>query len=697
MNRVELCFHSKFDCKGSVLGTEDMMECAGEMGAIGITDFASILGWPQFKREKDNRAKDAKLILGCELPVIFKNGIHCVTCLVRNETGRNNLYQLITEGERTFKKGKMMRVTDEQLFCSDYREGILIGGDEELICAISEEASDDILEILAEDYDFLLVDVSDKEHIDGYKKIISLGVKLGKPVVATCKPHYFMKEDKVAYDILNWNQNHEWNNKDRHLYTTEEMLEKLHFVSKEKAVELVVKNSNIVADMCKEIRLFDSEKLYPILEHQDERLKELCYKKAAYFYQVSVNALPKNVQKRIDWELRVIANTDMSFIFLQLNALLDRMNLKPYQISIRGVWGNSFVAYLCGLLDYNPMDYHLSPCLAYGIHGDKEIDINLNFPGNRQKEALRYLGESEGNQFSINAGVYGVYLKGRICDCICRYEEAYGMKISHEEQKILLEKLSNVYRTRGVYPGGTLLVPQNVDVSHYFPMAYIDKETCTSYFHYQDLESLFYKQDILGHQILELLNKMSEKTEVELNHISFEDEKVMKLFICDEKEGSFGCEGLYEFSSKKSLNLLRGAKPLCFDDLIKVMAFMHGSGVWSSNMEALLSDGTISLKEAIASRDDMFDYLIKAGVDEGASYEITEYVRKGNVANQTSEFWEYAKEQMKENNVADWFIPFCEKIHYMIPRASAISYAQTVWREGFFKVYYPLIYEDYHC
>lgn len=714
MERVELCFHSRFDIKGSVIGTNEIMEIAGQFGTVGVTDYASILGWPELLREKNWRAKDAKLILGCEIPVAFKNGTHMVSFLAKNDLGRQSLCKLVMEAELHHKKKNDITITDEMLLNPEYRNGILLGGYEELICAIEDDAEDDILKILASDYDFFLLDVYDSGHEEAYKKMICLGDSMGKPIVATCRPYYINVEDKETYEILRWNRKEKEAISDRHFLSTAEMIEKLSFVSKEKAKEIVITNSNLIAAMCEEIN-FCREKQYPILANQEERLKKICYDKLVQSYgsrnQISehlysntnqlpeniysnMNQIPENYRNRVEWELSAIHKTKMEFVFLELRELLEKMNLKPWSISSRGVWGNSFVAYLCGLTEINPFDFDLSPYFAFGLHGDKPIDIVINLPYDRKSEAIEIASHLEGLDTVIKAGVYGTLGEKRAYNYICRFEEQRQIHYSDDKKEKICAKLRDVFHTRGVYPGGLIFIPKETDIPKQIPLGKVYGDEYSSYFSYYDLENSFYKQDLLGHDVPMLLHKMTEKTGVCLDSILFDDDNIMKLFQ-ESEDGSFGCRGLYEFEKEYGIEILKITNPTCFVDLAKVLAFMHGTNVWENNMKILISEGIITIREAIATRDDIFEYLKRAGMADEIAFRITETVRKGQVASgRASLFWENAVSEMKNCNVPDWFISSCEKIRYMFSKAHTMSYARMIWREGFFKVYYPEIFSE---
>ena len=401
------------------------------------------------------------------------------------------------------------------------------------------------------------------------------------------------------------------------------------------------------------------------------------------------------VRDRLDWELQAISNNDMAFAFLQDIELLKKMNLKSYEISGRGVWQNSLVAYLCGISDIDPLKYDLSPYFTFGINGNKKIDININIPSDRQEESHELSKTLEGNQTSLIAGTSGDFNRGHINFCMNSYERKNKKKFTEEERELIGERLLHVYHRSGINPGCIISIPYGVDLPEELPIANLNGKKKYEYYDYHyGVDDVFYKQYLLGHDSPMLLNKLAALTGVSLNEISFEDEKVMNLFRPDEK-GEFGCKGLPEFRSDFGMDVLKISKPETFEDIVKILGMMHGTDIWLDNIEQLIKDGEINISQAISSRDDIYSYLIEKEIDEELSYAIAEDVRRGIIKRgRKQEFWDSAKEVMSEAGVEEWFISVCEKITYLFPKVHSISYTEMLWREGYFKVYYPEVYEE---
>ncbi len=119
------------------------------------------------------------------------------------------------------------------------------------------------------------------------RTIVRLGEELGKPVVATGDVHFLNPEDEVYRHILLASKKFSDADSELPIYfkTTDEMLKEFAYLGKEKAEEVVVTNTNMIADMVETIELLPKGKLFPPrLENSEEDLNRLVWDKVHELY-----------------------------------------------------------------------------------------------------------------------------------------------------------------------------------------------------------------------------------------------------------------------------------------------------------------------------------------------------------------------------------------------------------------------------
>lgn len=395
---------------------------------------------------------------------------------------------------------------------------------------------------------------------------------------------------------------------------------------------------------------FMKEVRHPYIENSDIRLREICNNRAKELYGENI---PKEIAERIEWEISAIYRTGMTFAFVLLKELMDKNNLSGEDITLRGLSGGSLVLYLCGISNYNPMDFELTPYFTFGLEKDKWVDIDLNVPSSLQEKV-------------VNS---------------CK----------------TLEGLVDAYRIEN-HIGGVVYIPYGSNIEEVKPS---DSENggirieCNDY---HTSNKIFYKQDILPQDDVELAYNLSRRLNIDSSQIKLDDTDILSLFssttalgiTSDDIEGiKYGVIGLPEFKYSISMDMLDYIKINSFDDLVKMQGILHGTDTWFGNAEILLKEGG-ALSDAIATREDIFDYLVMKGLSKKDAYCITEQVRKGKGVREKDE------ELMKANEVPEWYINSCKKIQYLFPRTHCISYALNLWKLAYIKIHYPKeFYEEY--
>ena len=685
-------------------------------------------------------------------PELLKRQKYHIILLAKNYVGLKNLYQLISKSNLKYfyKKPIMPKSVIEQ-----FRDGIIIGSAceaGELYRAILDGKSDDELLDIAAFYDYLEIQplgnnsfmlrngtvTSTTELEDINKKIISLGDKLNMMTVATCDVHFMDPKDAMYRRVLLGAQGFSDADEQAPLYlrTTEEMLDEFAYLG-DRAKEVVITNTNKIADMCEVIQPVKDGSYPPSIENCEQDLVDMCHKKAHRIYG---EVLPDIVQKRMDKELDCIVNYGYSVMYMIAHKLVKKSNEAGYLVGSRGSVGSSFAAFLSDITEVNALCPHyvcpnckhsewfehgeyptgidmpdkncpecgtkykkdglMIPFETFlGFKGDKVPDIDLNFSGGYQATAHKYVGELFGEGYVFKAGTIGTIADKTAIGFAKKYYEQKGIDAPEEELMRISRGMVDVKRTTGQHPGGIIVCPKTMDIHDFCPIQHPadkkDSDIITTHFDFHSIHDNLLKLDILGHDDPSTIRMLEDLTGLNASELPLGDPKVMTLFsgtealgVTPEQIGSkVGTFGVPEFGTSFVRGMLVDTKPTTFVELLIISGLSHGTDVWLNNAQDLVKAGTASLAEVIGLRDDIMVYLIQHGLEPGTAFKIMEFVRKGRAAKEGMP--EEFESAMRENNVPEWYIDSCKKIKYMFPKAHAAAYVMMALRIAYFKVYYP--------
>ena len=684
---------------------------------------------------------------------------HHVIILAKNEIGRVNLYRMVSWSHLDYF-ARVPRIPKSVL--QKHREGLIVGSAceaGELYQALVRSAPDEEIARLVNFYDYLEIQPlgnnefmlrgerptfeSKDDLIRLNKKIVSLGEQFHKPVVATCDVHFLNPEDEVYRRIIMAGKGFKDADDQAPLYlrTTEEMLAEFEYLGSDKAEEVVITNTNKIADMIERISPVRPDKCPPVIENSDQTLRDICYEKAHSIYGED---LPQVVTERLEKELHSIISNGFAVMYIIAQKLVWKSNADGYLVGSRGSVGSSFVATMAGITEVNPLPPHYyCPACHYsdfeseevrkyagaagcdmpdkncpvcggplkkegfdipfetflGFKGDKEPDIDLNFSGDYQSKAHKYTEVIFGTGQTFRAGTIGTLADKTAFGYVKNYYEERGQHKRNCEIDRIVQGCVGVRRSTGQHPGGIVVLPHGEEIHSFTPIQHpandMTTDIITTHFDYHSIDHNLLKLDILGHDDPTMIRMLEDLTGLDAKTIPLDDQGVMSLFKNTEALGirpedidgcPLGCLGIPEFGTDFVIQMVCDAKPQSFSDLIRISGLSHGTDVWLNNAQRFIKEGKATISTAICTRDDIMLYLIHQGVEPSLSFTIMESVRKGKGLKPE---WIDA---MKAEGVEDWYIESCKMIKYMFPKAHAAAYVMMAWRIAYCKINYPLAY-----
>lgn len=674
--------------------------------------------------------------------------------LVKNQAGLRNLYQLISKSFLEYYNKRPIMPRSELI---RHREGLIFGSAceaGEVFRALTKGEPWEEIKRLASFYDYLEIQpignnnfmiakgmAKDEEQLrDWNRDILRLADELGKPCCATGDVHFLEPEDEAFRRILMAGQGFSDADNQAPLYfkSTDEMLKEFSYLGEDRAYEVVVKNTNRIADMCDVIRPVPRENYPPHIDGCEDDLRNMCYEKAKRIYG---DPLPEPVQARLDRELGSIIGNGYAVMYIIAQKLVTKSLADGYLVGSRGSVGSSLAAFMSDITEVNSLAPHyLCPDDKYlewhedyscgvdlpdkicpkcgkpltkqgfnipfetflGFEGDKVPDIDLNFAGEYQSRIHWYTGEIFGHDHVFRAGTIGTVAEKTAFGYVKKYMEERGVECSRAEENRLAAGCTGVRRTSGQHPGGVVVVPKEIEIYDVCPIQHPaddpDSDIITTHFEYHSIDANLLKLDELGHDDPTIIKHLENLTGVNAQQIPLDDPETMSLFhSCkalkykgenpdtDPILGDLGCVAVPEFGTKFVRGMVKETHPSTFAELVSISGLSHGTDVWLGNAAELVRKG-IPLSGCICCRDDIMNYLILQGVKPKLSFKTMESVRKGKGLTEEMEA------AMNEQHVPEWYIDSCKKIKYMFPKAHAVAYVMMAFRIAWFKVHRPLAF-----
>jgi len=679
-----------------------------------------------------------------------KNRYH-VIILAKNLKGLKSLYELVSYSHLDFFYKKP--IIPKSLL-NGKRSGLIIGSAceaGELYRALVANKDIEFINNIANFYDYLeiqpvgnneylvrsekLKDTNEIKNIN--KKVIDVGNQLNIPVIATCDAHFLESRDYIFREIIMFGQKYKdaKNQPPLYLRTTNEMFDEFDYLDEQTKYKIIVENSNLIANQVEKIKPIPDGTFPPKIEGSDEMLKNSTIKKAKEIYG---EQLPEIVKERMNRELKSIISNGFSVMYIIAQKLVQKSLSDGYLVGSRGSVGSSFVAYLSGITEVNSLQAHYvcKKCFNtdfdvpadvdcgidlkekkcpkcgsiyekvgfdipfetfLGFYGDKEPDIDLNFSGDYQSIAHKYVEEIFGSENVFRAGTISTIASKTAYGFVKKYDDEFNENMTKAEINRLVSGCGGVKKTTGQHPGGIMVMPKGYSIHNFTsiqrPADAVDSGIITTHFDFHSLHGRLLKLDILGHDDPTMLKMLELITKVNPTTIKIEDEKIMSLFISNEclniskkTTTDLGILGIPEFGTRFVRDMLKSTKPKTFSELVKISGLSHGTDVWENNAKQLVNNKTATLHEVICTRDDIMLYLIDMGIENKLAFDIMEKVRKGDGITESEE------QLMLDKKIPKWYIGSCKKIKYMFPKAHAVAYVVMALRIAWFKIYYPLAY-----
>lgn len=736
--RVELHMHTKMSEMDGVCSAAVLVKQAFVWGhgAVAVSDHGNVQAFPEVMDTVEQirtGGGNIKPIYGMEgyfvddsLPDSdFKElPLYHITILVKNKIGLKNLYRLVSLSNLNYFY-KKPRIPLSEL--QKHRKGLLIGSacaEGELFRAILDGRSQEEIDAISEKYDYFEIQPAASDLYKSVnKKITELADKHGKLCAATGDVHFKDKKDKIVREIiLNARGGTDESGQAPMFFrTTDEMLSEFGYLGAEKAFEVVITNTNAIADTIDaDIRPIPKGAFTPSFPGTEEEFSRICWENAHARYGES---LPVIVENRLKRELELIAKFGFSAYYMTAKRLVECSESNGYSVGSRGSVGSMLTAFLSGITDIDPLPPHYicpkcrhtefitdgsvnsgfdlsrkncTECgcdmirsghdipfeMFVGFNGWKIPNIDLDFSPEVIENVKQSVRELFGEDHVFTIGIVTTVQPKTARGYVGKYLAERGITCDGADTERLANGCMYVKRTTSFHPGGLVIIPGEYDVCDFTP---VDRPIgfggiLPTHFDRSDLCDTLPIIDVLEDDTPTLFKRLEDMTGVKISDIPVDDSEVLRLFSENKTQG------IPDFDTERAKQIMLEADPKTFSEIVKVFGLKQGRNAWDGNARELIKNGVCTISDVIATREDIMLYLTRKGFSPIEAYNITEIIRNGAASNM---FDDELRREFEEHSVPEWFFESCKKIVYLLPKAHAVARVAAAVRLAWFKLYFP--------
>ena len=713
--RAELHLHTYMTAFGGLDQAGSFFASASKRGvnAIAVTDLGSVQSY--LAADCAGKEYGVKPIFGAEFYIEEGEGAgsHRVVALAKNRDGVRKIYDLVTLSQTDFQKESIPFLPMREIVKGhrDLYMG-LVSCDRKILSLLDEGGDDavrnlffsfDYIEITTPEVCSILLGEDSLERCRNFlRRIALIAADAGIPVIATDDACYVKEKDDPEAGALDYSRRidplrqrsiREPSMEGRHFRPTKEMLDCLSFLGEETARELVIDGPNRISAQIEWASPFrNGESLIPLFDDADERIAEICRDHLKAWF---ADGRGEEREERLKKELKAIERSHSASALLTFHFIAEKAKEDGHITSTRGMAGNSFVAYLLGITNLNPLEHGLPMEMLFGAEGDRVPDIDMEFATDYLGSIHDYFVTLFGKDNIARAGMVMNLPRRSAVLRVQEYEKDCKARFDTENFEGMVDALRVSKRTMGLHPCGYVVLPKGHKWNEFTPLEYpsgaVGHGRKITHYPWHELSACgrLYKFDMFGHGALNLLERLAAETGVDVNGINLDDQRLVDLLCGRNPETTFemvpGCQG------ETMREVVSLAKPSTFSDLVKVKGLVHGTGVWEYYKDKLASGERKISEEMVTNRDDLFLSLLSHGVERGLALMIAERVRKGRGLTRQM------KEAMKGAQLPDSFIEACENVIYLFPKAHIIGLLNRELRLAYFKLNHPEKYERiYH-